>query len=461
MTSLGLKPIVLEDVVITDELSGRTSRSPNFQAENKALHTLARQMADQPATMLRQLVQMALDLCQAGTAGVSLLETTETGEVILRWVCLAGELATHEQGSTPRHFSPCGTCIDRGTPQLYFYPEQYFTYFQQAKPTIVEGLVIPLLAQGQPLGTIWIVSHDEQRHFDAEDVRVMTSLADFTAAALCHSQARYTAEAAAAQAQTAQAEAEKANRAKDEFIATVSHELRTPMTNIKMAIQMLKLAKQAEQRDRYMQILNHECDREIALINDLLDFQRLEAGAVVAELEALRLQDWLPAIVAPFQERAQQRQQRLQVDIPADLPPLLSMAAGLERIVTELLNNACKYTPQEGAIVVRAKVTTSTPAPETANQIELTVQNSGCEISESALAHIFEKFYRVPSHDPWQQGGTGLGLALVEKLVKLLNGQISVVSYANQVIFRVMLPGQASNGRNWADERSQASPAEV
>lgn len=442
MTSLSSKQIALEDVLMTHELSGRASRSPNFQAENTALHTLARQMADQPATMLRQLVQMALDLCQAGTAGVSLLETNETGEVIFRWVCLAGDLAAHEQGFTPRNFSPCGTCLDQGTPQLYCYPERYFTYFQQAQPTIVEGLVIPLLAQGQPLGTIWIVSHDEQRHFDAEDVRIMTSLANFTTAALCHSQARYAAEAAASQAEAARAEAERANRAKDEFLSTVSHELRTPMTNIKMAIQMLRVAQQPEQRDRYLQILGRECDREIALINDLLDFQRLEAGAVVVELQSLRLQNWLPAIVEPFQERAQQRQQSLQLEIPEDLPPLLSIANGLERIVAELLNNACKYTPLGGAIAVRAKAMDWTPALEMSNQIELTIQNSGCEIPESALAHIFEKFYRVPSHDPWQQGGTGLGLALVEKLVKLLNGTISVVSHSNQVIFSVTLPGQ-------------------
>ncbi|HEY9747375.1 MAG TPA: histidine kinase dimerization/phospho-acceptor domain-containing protein, partial [Allocoleopsis sp.] len=328
MTSLSSRQIALEDVLMTHKLSGRVSRSPNFQAENTALHTLARQMADQPATMLRQLVQMALDLCQAGTAGVSLLETSETGEVIFRWVCLAGDLAAYEQGFTPRNFSPCGTCLDRGAPQLYFYPERYFTYFQQAKPTIVEGLVIPLLAQGQPLGTIWIVSHDEQRHFDAEDVRVMTSLADFTAAALSNAQARRAAEAAAFQAEAARAEAETANRAKDEFLSTVSHELRTPMTNIKMAIQMLRVAQQPEQRDRYLQILGRECDREIDLINDLLDFQRLEAGAVAVELQSLRLQNWLPAIVEPFQARAQQRQQSLQLEIPENLPPLLSMAHG-------------------------------------------------------------------------------------------------------------------------------------
>ncbi|MGQ4648488.1 ATP-binding protein [Lyngbya aestuarii] len=179
-----LEPVTLDDVVITEKLFCRTFRSPNLQAENQALHTLARQLVNQPEAMLRSLVAMALDLCQAGTAGVSLLEVTSNGEELFRWKVLAGALAKYEGGTTPRNFSPCGTCLDRGTPQLYFYPERYFTYFQATETQIIEGLVLPLMANNHAFGTIWIVSHDKQRHFDPEDVRVMSSLADFTAAAL-------------------------------------------------------------------------------------------------------------------------------------------------------------------------------------------------------------------------------------------------------------------------------------
>ncbi|MEW6496021.1 MAG: GAF domain-containing protein, partial [Cyanobacteriota bacterium] len=176
--------VTLDDVVITEELSRRSLRPPNLQAENQAMHTLARQMVNQPETIIRGLVDMALDLCNAGTAGVSLLDVTPTGEQVFRWVVLAGALKQHEGGTTLRHFSPCGTCLDRDSPQLYSYPGRYFTYFQAAEAQIVEGLVLPLIANNHPLGTIWIMSHDEQRHFDPEDVRIMTSLADFTAAAL-------------------------------------------------------------------------------------------------------------------------------------------------------------------------------------------------------------------------------------------------------------------------------------
>lgn len=188
------KPISLEDILITEVLSCRSPKAPALETENQALHTLVRQLAQSPQTMLKTLVAVAKDLTQAGTAGVSLLEVTPSGKKIFRWVALAGKLERYEQNTTPGDFSPCGVCLERRAPQLYSHPEQYFTYLQQVKTAIVEGLVIPLASDEQSLGTIWIVSHDEQRHFDAEDVRVMTSLADFTVAALVSSYARQAAE---------------------------------------------------------------------------------------------------------------------------------------------------------------------------------------------------------------------------------------------------------------------------
>ncbi|MBD2309371.1 response regulator [Chroococcidiopsis sp. FACHB-1243] len=193
------REITLNNILITEELSRRSPRPPNLLLENQALHTLARQLVNQPEAMLQSLVDIALDLCNAGTAGVSLLEVLPSGEEVFRWNVLAGRLSQYVGGTTPRNFSPCGTCLERGTPQLFSHPERYFTYFQKANTPVVEGLVLPLIAENHALGTIWIMSHDEQRHFDSEDVRVMTSLADFTAAALLRNQ-RQTKELLAANA---------------------------------------------------------------------------------------------------------------------------------------------------------------------------------------------------------------------------------------------------------------------
>ncbi|MDZ8027140.1 MAG: PAS domain S-box protein [Nostoc sp. DedQUE11] len=208
--------VSLDDILIAAALAQRSPRTSNLQAETQALHTLARQLAEESQTMLKTLVTVAKDLCLAGTAGVSLLEVTANGEEIFRWSAIAGSLAGSEGSTTPRNFSPCGTCLDRQAPQLYSYPERYFTYFQQAKPTIVEGLVIPLMGATRVLGTIWIVSHDEARQFDNEDVRIMTSLADFTTAALHSIHLRQTAEAALQREQAARQETQATRQALDE-----------------------------------------------------------------------------------------------------------------------------------------------------------------------------------------------------------------------------------------------------
>ena len=183
------EPVRLEDVLITAQLARRPARPPNLQAENDAFFTITRALATgaKQDDVLQMLVSAAAELCNAGTAGLSLLEAPAAGgEVVFRWTHLAGHLASAVGGTTPRSFSPCGVTLDRAAPQLFSYPARYFSYFDSVPVPLVEGLVIPFSNTGAtgPTGTIWIVSHDEGRRFDWEDARIMTSLASFTAIAL-------------------------------------------------------------------------------------------------------------------------------------------------------------------------------------------------------------------------------------------------------------------------------------
>ena len=180
--------IRLDDILITDELARRLPREPNLLAENQALRSLAQQLARAPEQMLQRLVDLAVELCEAGTAGVSLSETQSDGKVGFRWVAMAGELAHCMGGYIAYECCPCGACLDQGVPLLLSHPDRYFTYFQQVGVPLVENLVLPLIAEGQALGTIWIITHDEQGQFDSEDVRLMTGLANFTAATLLQHQ---------------------------------------------------------------------------------------------------------------------------------------------------------------------------------------------------------------------------------------------------------------------------------
>jgi signal transduction histidine kinase len=175
----------LEDVLITHELISRPRRPASPKAEAAALHKLARTMATAPNDLPDTLLELAVELCEADTAGLSLLETTPAGERVFRWTNLSGALRAHVGGSTPRNFSPCGVCLDRKTSQLFKHPERFFDYFNAVGTPFVEALVVPLVPIGNdPLGTIWILSHRAGKVFDSEDVRIMSSIADFTSVAL-------------------------------------------------------------------------------------------------------------------------------------------------------------------------------------------------------------------------------------------------------------------------------------
>jgi len=221
---------------------------------------------------------------------------------------------------------------------------------------------------------------------------------------------------------------------KDEFLNTVTHELRGPMTNIRLIIEMLQIDSSRDKQEEYLRILGQECDREASLINDLLDLQRLESGKQSLQLRSLPLQTWLPQLVEPFYYRADHRQIRIDLQVPSDLPPLDSDPDRLDRVLGELLNNACKYTPPGESITI---VVDHNSAED---DFRIRVQNTGVTIPPQECDRIFDKFYRIPGGDRWHQGGTGLGLTLVKRLAESLGGQLSVTSDTNQTTFTLQLP---------------------
>jgi PAS domain S-box-containing protein len=243
-------------------------------------------------------------------------------------------------------------------------------------------------------------------------------------------------------------EIESLNRLKDEFLSTVSHELRTPLTNMKMAIQMLGISLNKEQNfllemdkpqterskaARYFQILDNECDREINLINNFLDLQKLDNVAKPLVLETIELKQWLCRVLQVFKARNRNiSQQELQLNIAVNLPSLTCDPFSLERILIELLTNACKFSPPKAQITLSAELKSK--------EIQFQVINTGVEIPTTEIPLIFNKFYRIPTNDPWKQGGTGLGLALVQKLTLSLGGTIEVESQSNRTCFTILLP---------------------
>ena len=362
-----------------------------------------------------------------------------------------------EQGtSTVYHEYSADLAPMRGrVSQMEAYPEvydqllagqylQFCSIFPNPERGRVSMFAAPILDDQDVLGDLWLIN-DMNHGLEEIDIRLVQQVTNQCAIAI--RQARLYKES-----QSQVRELERLNTLKDDFLSTVSHELRTPVTSMRVALQLLgvtlnqaynldeELAKpQLEQSKiaRYYRILQEECEREISLINDLLDLQRLDVGNHPMNLLPIDLYSWLPNVISGFKPRASSRGQTLSVNLPENLPKLVSDLASIERVLTELINNACKYTPPEHSVHISV-------TNEPSSTIRFSIVNTGVEIAEDERQRIFDKFYRVPSADPWKQGGTGLGLALVQKLVSHLDGNIEVESSHNQTAFIVELPVEAA-----------------
>jgi PAS domain S-box-containing protein len=131
---------------------------------------------------LQKLADITLTLCGAHSAGLSLLEDGDR-KSNFHWRAIAGQWTPHIDGGTPRNFGPCGTVIDRNVAMVCSHPELDFPYWAPISPVLEEGLLVPFHIKGEAVGTIWAVAHDTSRRFDAEDLRLLTSLSTFAAAA--------------------------------------------------------------------------------------------------------------------------------------------------------------------------------------------------------------------------------------------------------------------------------------
>src|SRR5262245_59271292 len=171
----------LKDYVATAELDRRPRREPDHAAENRALVALAERMASSPKDALEHLVQVALQLCCAHSAGLSLAED-DGGRPLFRWRAAAGRFATLVGTGMPQEVSPSALVLARGEPTLFCVPAQ--SDLDPAAPRLEEALLVPLHVQGGASGTLWVVSHDATCRFDREDARLLASLARFAALGL-------------------------------------------------------------------------------------------------------------------------------------------------------------------------------------------------------------------------------------------------------------------------------------
>jgi len=229
-----------------------------------------------------------------------------------------------------------------------------------------------------------------------------------------------------------------ADRMKTQFVSMISHELRTPLTSIKGFTELMLEGDAGELEPpvrEYLDIILFSANRLLHLLNDILDSTKLEAGRLELRSARLSVTKVIEAAIAPLGPIALSKQQLLSLELPLNLPDAWADAERVTQVLTNLINNAIKYTPEGGTIRVDALALMGVDQlpPNAPSDIQLPalligIHDTGNGIDPSEQAGLFTRFYRTVEAIESQSGGTGLGLFIVRSLVALQRGVVWVYS---------------------------------
>ncbi|MFQ5576772.1 MAG: GAF domain-containing protein, partial [Anaerolineae bacterium] len=213
-----------------------------------------------------------------------------------------------------------------------------------------------------------------------------------------------------------------ANQAKTEFMSVASHELKIPMTSIKGYAKMLEMVggdSFTDQQKEFVRIITANTNRMNRLVSDLLDVSRIEAGRIKLEMEHVSINDVVQEVTQLVDTQIKAKELHLNVDIPPHTPPVWADHGRLVQVLTNLVSNAYKYTPQGGRINVKAR---QTNGQDNNKILSVCVSDTGYGISPEDQEQLFSKFFRSADQNIRDVRGTGLGLAITRSLVEMHGG---------------------------------------
>ena len=224
-------------------------------------------------------------------------------------------------------------------------------------------------------------------------------------------------------------EREKLEKSRKEFVANVSHELRTPLTTVKSYTETLADLVSDENFDKdmfssFLKVIESESDRMTRLVKDLLLLSSLGHSAAEESFEEMDIAFLTGSVVEKLQHYAKEKEQTLVYEPVNSLPPFKGNSDRIEQVITNIITNAIKYTPQNGSITVTTM--------HMFDSITIKIKDTGIGIPQKDLDHIFERFYRVDKARSREMGGTGLGLAIAKEIVESHRGTISIKSKQNE-----------------------------
>ena len=277
--------------------------------------------------------------------------------------------------------------------------------------TPLETYRIRAEAQGARFGSVWALRRRQLGEPDRTETRLLAAAADQIGQVLAHD--RLEAESQAAEI------ARQSDELKSALLQSVSHDLRTPLATIRAAAGSLRTESGLTdaERDESAAAIDREVEYLNRMVTNLLDLSRIEAGALKAERDVFELDD----LVNRSLERLRKRLGERPLEVQLDAPPVVVDPIFLDSSVTNIIENAIKYTPPNAPVRISAHV------PDD-GFVRLTIEDGGPGVPQEALAKLFDKFYRVPGQQRTSRSGTGIGLAVVRGLVETMGGCVTARS---------------------------------
>ncbi|MHC5544585.1 sensor histidine kinase, partial [Singulisphaera rosea] len=264
----------------------------------------------------------------------------------------------------------------------------------------------PLLSRGRVIGGMTFLSSSGRRRFGNEELRVAQDLAERVTAAIENTQLYRTLQ--------------EQDRRKDEFLATLAHELRNPLAPIRNGLQILRMEMPHGELAQTLSMMDRQLRHITHLVDDLMDVARVSSGKVALRLERILLQEIVDAAVETSRQAIESAGHELTLRMTNETLLVDADRTRLVQVLANLLNNAAKYTPQGGRIMVSILRDRA--------QAVIRVADTGVGIPPEMLPKIFDMFTQVGTSLERSQGGLGIGLTLVKRLVEMHGGTVAAAS---------------------------------